>query len=460
MKHLHKAFALFLVFAFFLPITVYGAENESGQKSSEYEGYLISITDGTVPDTDDLEEIAPDVYLTEDKALVNALLENGVAECAEPNYSVSLFDLEEDMTWSYQAVGGPEAAYYGLDGSGVRIAVIDSGVDKSNANLTGANFAAAYDYLNSTEEITDDVGHGTFVCQILAGSGNSGVLGIARGAELVPLKCFSSYEGSVSSIISAVYNAVDVYHCDIINMSWGMQEKSLFLETALQYAYQAGAILVSAAGNVTTQNPQGTIIYPAAYPEVIGVGSVDNTLTVAHTSQCTKAVTVCAPGESIAVSSLSGFPVTCSGTSFACPYVAAELALLKQLIPEINNDTAFSLLRERAIDLGEAGYDTSYGYGFVRFTELLGQGYSILCETDNGVLVSGWMKNIGGGSIIAASYNQSGEMLACTVQTVQNDLEPFEISPAAGEDVKEIRLFYSDFNCIPVTAKQVFSIEN
>lgn len=446
--------ALLLAAVILLPVTARGAEPES----TEYDGYLIEMADRAAPKSGSLEQIAPNVYLTEDKGLAEALLESGLAECVEPNYLVSLCSAE-GANQPYEAVGGPVAAEYGLDGRGVRIAVIDSGVDADNANLTGAAIAEGYDYIRSTVKMTDTVGHGTCVCQIIAGSGDRGVRGLARGAEIVPLRCFSSTEGSLSEIISAVYDAVDKYHCDIINMSWGFEDNSRLLEKALTYACDAGVVLVAAAGNVSSKYPQGTVLFPAVYPNVIGVGYVDGELSASETSQHTAAVTVCAPGNKIAMASLTGASTAQSGTSFAAPYVSAELALLKQLAPGLDGDTALSLLRERAVDLGEAGYDTSYGYGFARFPELLGQSFGLFRTEENALTLEGWLKSEDGG-VIAASYDVSGRMLSCRAVGAAGKVSPYRFIFTPAEETYELRLFYTDSACSPAAGKDVFVTES
>lgn len=457
-KNLFRAFLLWLAFLIAMPANAYGIEDAGfGPMTTEYDGYLIAMSDGVVPNTASLECIAPDVYLTEDEEFANELLDTGYADYIEPNYTISLFSLAEDANWPFEAVGGSDAASLGLNGNGVRIAVIDSGVDKENVNLTGVKFLDGYDYLKHTSDMIDTVGHGTYVCQVIAGSGDLGVRGIAREADLVPLRCFSATDGSVSDIIAAVYDAVDVYHCDIINMSWGMEEDSVFLNDALKYAFDAGTILVAAAGNVDRKAAQGTIFYPAAYQEVIGVGSVDQSLSISDASQQTEAVFACAPGEGIVMASLSGVLSSQSGTSFAAPYVSAELALLKQLDSNLNAESTFSLLQERSVDLGEEGYDVSYGYGFAEITELLGQSWCQVERGETALKLTGWLRNANGGCVISAMYEESGKMLDCALTGFETSISGFEFTYET--EAAEIKLFFVDQYFAPLTKHMVFSLE-
>lgn len=440
-------FAL-LVIVIALPIKAF-AYLSNNESETNLNGYLVKAEIDTTSTDSTLRHIAADVYYTEDETTAYKMLQNGYAEYVEPDYAVSLFSLENDMSWSYEMAGGADAESLNLSGDGVRIAVIDSGVDVNNINLTGASIDVGYDYLDQIPEgRTDTVGHGTYVSQIIAGSGELGVVGFARKAELVPLRCFSATKGSVSDIIAAIYDAVNVYHCDIINMSWGMKEDSAFLLEALEYAFNSGVILVAAAGNVDRNTPQGTIFYPAAYPEVIGVGSVDSSQTISETSQHTDAVFVSAPGAGISLTSLSGKLTVQSGTSFATPYITAELALLKQLNSSIDGRAAISLLRERSIDLGDEGYDTSYGHGLATITQLVGQMWYAIEKNDTLWKLTGWFRNENGSYVIPALYDSSGKMLECYLSGSELSLNRFEFK--FGTDIESFKLFIVNHDFVPL----------
>ena len=453
-----RSYLLFLTIFSFLPSAVYGLENASFEPETiEYDGFLIAMADESMPDEFPFEFVAPDVYYTDDEDAAHELLQKGYAEYVEPNYAVSLFSSEDDVNWAYDLVGGPDAKLLGLGGEGVKIAIIDSGVDVNNMNLRGAKIVEGYDYLEHTPEQTDTVGHGTYVSQILAGSGDLGVAGIARDAELIPLRCFSATKGNISDIIAAIYDAIDVYHCDIINMSWGMTESSAFLEDALKKAYSEGIILVAAAGNVSKTVAQGTLYYPAAYPEVIGVGAVKKTSVVSSTSQQTEAVFVCAPGEGIEMASLSGVLGAQNGTSFSAPYVTAELALLKQLDSSLDAESAFSLLRDRSVDLGKEGYDVSYGYGFAEINGLLGQSWCQVEKSETELKLTGWLRNADGGRVISTLYEESGKMLDCAFTGFETSISGFEFT--YGAEAAEIKLFFADPYFTPLTEHVVISLQ-
>ena len=383
-------------------------------KDAEYEGYIVKIenTASLFSDigADGVQWLWEDTYIADSEHALNKLLSTGNVSFYEPNYVASLFDVDSDG-WAYDTLAADYPACYGLDGGGVRVAVIDSGVDLTNSNLEDAHIQTGCDYIENTDRMTDDLYHGTKVTQIIAGDADgNAVTGIARGASVVPLRCFSQTDGGTAAMLAqAIRDAVDVYHCDIINMSWGMPNESQILHEAIQYAADAGAILIAAAGNVSWQYPQGTVMYPAAWDEVIGVGAVSRSLAVSNYSQRTEAVYVAAPGEKLTFVNEIGRTVTDSGTSFAAPCIAAEAAVLKQLAPWLDGDDVMRLIQERAVDLGETGFDTAFGWGITPLDSLLSDHWGTLIGGEP-VKVGGW--RLGDGSMVAAEYDEDGKMLS------------------------------------------------
>lgn len=422
-----------------------------------YDGYLVGISEELpllFSEENGLQAVAPGVYRTDSAAVARALLRDGTAAYMEPDYMVSLFDADEES--ALQAVDGYDmlqiayANRLGLDGTGVRIGVIDSGLDSENLNLQAANIQPGYDYIIGREEMSDNVGHGTRVAQVIVGSGaNGAALGIAGAAELVPLRCFGSgVSTQISDVVQAIDDAVNVYNCDVINMSWGLKGDSETLRTAVENAADAGVILVAAAGNVIATAPQGTVMYPAAYDAVIGVGSVDSKLTVSPKSQQTEAVFTCAPGVNIPFVPTGGRgTVLDSGTSYASPCVAAMAALAKQASPNCSVAGMCEVLRERAADLGEPGYDVAYGHGMADAVTLFGSTWCRMEQTDGMVREAGWFRRDGGGTIVTAQYNEAGKLCGTQVRTTEKDLFGLtQQTPISGR----ISLFFLDHTWKPV----------
>ena len=189
-----------------------------------------------------------------------------------------VFAADAAERWENEMVGAAFAAQAGFDGRGVRVAVIDSGAAPLGA-LPG--LAASADYTGSGGA-ADSVGHGTFIAGIIAGSdAASGYRGAAPGAEIVSLKCFSSDNAGVPAAAAAIRDAVDVYGCRVINLSFGQKTDDDELRQAVEHALGKGAVIFAAAGNGGSED----LYYPAAYEGVIAVNSVDRVGAPARDAQ-------------------------------------------------------------------------------------------------------------------------------------------------------------------------------
>ncbi|QHQ59506.1 S8 family serine peptidase [Anaerocolumna sedimenticola] len=170
---------------------------------------------------------------------------------------------------AFNVVTGP--AINTITDSKVKVAIIDSGVDYSEDVdvYMRKNFIPGEDDVSIIYE--DGLGHGTSVSGIIAAKDNDiGITGINPDVELYSAKVLDrNNTAPVSRVVEAIYWAID-NDVNIINISFGTTHESAALEQAIQDAYDAGILLIAAAGN------NGTIEYPAAYDEVIAVGSVDS----------------------------------------------------------------------------------------------------------------------------------------------------------------------------------------
>lgn len=230
-------------------------------------------------------------------------------------------------------------------GYGVRVGIIDSGVNAINGNvLEGLNF------LEKSTDTTDKKGHGTTIASIISV--------IAPNAKIIPLKCTELNQiNDNSAIITAIYKAVDDFDCDVINVSIGMPD-SEELKAAIDYAVNKGAIIVSAVGNDGELSYKASkVYYPAGYENVVGVGSVDENNVASGFSQKNNSV----------------FVVTSSkeqGTSFAAAKISGAAAIAKSFNKQMSVLHFMKYVKEASIDMGNEGYDVSYGNGVLDF-ELL-----------------------------------------------------------------------------------------
>jgi serine protease len=317
---------------------------------------------------------------------------------AEPNYyAKALFipnDELYDLQWNLgsQASGGirMEEAWELSDGSGVTVAVIDTGIAYENyqqyvqaPDLANTRFSEwGYDFVNRDTHPNDDNGHGTHVAGIIAQSTNNGigVAGIAFGATLMPIKVLDSDGlGSYADIASGIRWAADK-GAQVINLSLGGSQPSSVLKDALAYAYGKGVTIVAAAGNDGSKK----LCYPAAYDDyVIAVGATCSDKTAADYSNHGKGLDLMAPGGFDETGAIVGDgilqqtfnPLTRDvsdfgywpyiGTSMSSAHVARVAALVIARGSATTPSQVRQALQETALDLGEYGWDKTYGWGLV-----------------------------------------------------------------------------------------------
>lgn len=295
----------------------------------------------------------------------------------QEDYPVNISSTTKSLTalttfpdWGVNDIKAPASWQSGLTGAGTKIAIIDSGSGPHEDLIVKGGTNVIFD--SATTSYADDNGHGTHVAGIIAAQGLNGYAkGAAPGASIYAVKALDSAgNGYTSDVISGIDWAIE-NGMNIITMSFGTSESDISLEDAVNTAYNDGILVVGAAGN--DGNSEGTGInveYPANYDSVIAVGAVDSTNTRASFSATGSKIEVSAPGVDITSTYLNDGYAQMSGTSMAAPFVAADLALLKQKYPDYTNAQLRQLLDNYVVDLGEAGRDPLYGYGLIVAPEL------------------------------------------------------------------------------------------
>jgi subtilisin family serine protease len=395
---------------------------------------------------DSADEIyAPEgLYKVDDLDLVEQMRERGILVYAEPNYLVVLDSSVADTTsyssylWHLNTIGARYAqdnAITGVTQSGeqVRVGVIDSGLYPDHEAFRDLTIVEGTNYCVEKEDAdrhdtTDTVKHGTFVTGVIAASLNSrGVVqGIAPDVEIVPLKCFDDKTGSVALIIEAIYDAVDNYQCDVLNMSFAVEGKLsdlTSLTNAIGRAADDGIILVAAVGNLSSSTGNDPLQYPAGYDSVIGVGSVDSDKVVSSFSYENESVFVSAPGENIyGVNTKSSYSYAIgSGTSYAAPMVTAAAALALSVDPTLTPEEFKTLLADTSEDLGDEGYDYAYGYGMLRVDNLLQtmlDDWLVTGDASTGYTLSVWRQGLEPFEevqVAEVAYDDTGRMLSFSV---------------------------------------------
>lgn len=238
--------------------------------------------------------------------------------------------------WQHYAVGSFFAWNARYKGQGVKVAVIDSGLDSNHEDIKGVQY---YNAITGTEgsapEKTGNHGHGTHVAGIIGAVSNNGKggSGIAPEAQIYGLKVFDGAGAKSSDIARAINHATNTYKVDLINMSLGGPGCSGDEYAAILNAINKGTAIIAAAGNDGSK----TKSYPAAIPEVICVAATDKNNARASFSNYGAWVDLCAPGVDI----YSTLPTTIntagygfmSGTSQATPVVTGTAAVVLSANP-------------------------------------------------------------------------------------------------------------------------------
>jgi hypothetical protein len=348
---------------------------------------LRDMLDEGVIDARYIDAIEPDVPIFPDAASLSPFVPDDPLYNLDQKSYAQLIGLPE--LWALDRRGDP-AVTVGVIDSGLRIDHIDMDSDMV-FSTPDHNYIRSHDdidpgdpdYGNESNWTPDNDSHGTFVASIIAAQLDNGLCmaGSQPGVKIVPYKVFDKgRDGNLSDLLAALGDAINE-ELDVVNMSLGMSEEDIssaskgFLSELCQEAVDSGMLVIAAAGN----GGDDTLHYPAAYPQVVGVGSVDKDGIHSAWSQTGENVYVCAPGEDVTglKHTTNGAVAVSSGTSFASPYVAAAAALAKSLRPEITQSGFMQVLRETSRDMGLSGKDRLYGYGLVDFVDLY---YSIGCK--------------------------------------------------------------------------------
>ena len=284
----------------------------------------------------------------------------------EMDGKVHALDAELDNSWGVKRIGAGVVHGYNK-GTGVKVAIIDTGIDYTHPDLDANYKEGGLDYVNGDSNPMDDNGHGTHCAGIVAAEDNEeGVVGVAPEAHLYAVKVLDSGgSGYLSDVIAGIQWSMD-NGMQVISMSLGTDTDYQSLHDACDEAYAAGIVVVAAGGNDYLRRGRAefdTVDYPARYDSVIAVGATDSNDEKASFSSTGPDVELAAPGVDILSTYLTGRYAYMSGTSMACPHVAGTAALVMVSEPTFTNVDVRQRLQATAEDLGDPGWDTWYGYG-------------------------------------------------------------------------------------------------
>ncbi|MFF3553383.1 S8 family serine peptidase [Streptomyces tsukubensis] len=262
-------------------------------------------------------------------------------------------------------------------GKGIKVAVIDTGVNPATPSLKG-QVLKGRDFTDTAGEATDDyTGHGTTMAELIAGTGRGGGLrGLAPGVKIVPMRISDTelqnkQKVNARDMPDAIRAAADS-DVHIISMSMGSEFSNMETRAAVEYAWSKGKLFFSSAGNNAKRGNKPE--YPAAYPDVVGVASADRKGSVAEYSQHGDNVDLASPGDDIPGWCDATFKSYCEsgGTSSATALASAAAALVWSANPDWTGNQVLRVLIDTAGRSWAKGTRSNYlGHGLIRPGQIL-----------------------------------------------------------------------------------------
>lgn len=315
---------------------------------------------------DEIERIAENPDVTE-------IVENVILQIPPIDAGESTWEEELDL-WNHRVIGLDEIEDTGLSGAGIRVGHLDTGIALDTPELEGkitawAEFGPLGEKVDSEPHDSHSLGHGTHSASIIAGE----TVGIAPGVSLLSALVLPDGTGTLEQILAGMQWVLDPDGdpqtddgAQIVNMSWGMSEKSTILREAIDNMIALGVLPVAAIGNsiISTSCP-GNI------PGVVGVGAVgeDDLFapyssggTVCWEDFCVLKPDLSAPGNLIWGAQPGGGYRLITGTSAAAPHVTGSAALLLEY-SDLDIAHLKNYLFHTSTDLGFPGHDPRYGRG-------------------------------------------------------------------------------------------------
>ncbi|MEU1127111.1 type VII secretion-associated serine protease mycosin [Streptomyces sp. NPDC005899] len=290
---------------------------------------------------------------------------DGSGECTFP-----MKEQFEGRPWPLQRVMLDEL-WQDTRGKGVRVAVIDTGVDNANPQLEGAvDASAGRDLLKGgkADGTTDEVGHGTKVAGIIAARPRKGTgfVGLAPEATIIPIRQNDEKNSGKDTTMATAIDHAIAKGADVINISQDTTKpltEDSALGRAVARALAEEIVVIASAGN---DGMDGKLkkTYPAAFPGVLAVASSDRNNERAAFSQAGEFVGVAAPGVDIVSTVPGNGQCTDNGTSFSAPYVAGVAALLVAKYPAWKPHEIVARIEQTA-ERSVTGHDDFVGWGVV-----------------------------------------------------------------------------------------------
>jgi subtilisin family serine protease len=261
--------------------------------------------------------------------------------------------------WHLAKIGAP-AAWDTSTGSGVTVAILDSGVDGTHPDLS-AKMVPGWNFYDSNSNTSDVYGHGTIVAGAAAAATNNstGVASVAGGAKIMPMRVTDTSGIAYASSLSQALTWAADHGARVASISFQGVAASATVQSAASYFRSKGGVVIVAAGNTGTQDSTA----PSDLMTV--VSGTDSNDVIASWSTYGSFVDIAAPGVNIYSTVRGGGYGAYSGTSMATPLVAGTAALILARRPDFAPAQVASTLYSSATDVGAVGTDIYYGHGRV-----------------------------------------------------------------------------------------------
>ena len=321
--------------------------------------------------------------------------------------------VRDQQLWVLDMMRVPDA-WQVTEGSGVIVAVIDSGVNSGVSDLAGSVINGP-DYTRvGTSPNNPDWGlHGTWMASMIVGHGNDGgpgeigpdgIVGVAPEAKVLSIRVIPDKEDPgyqaynkepeqqiQDELAEGIMKAVKD-HARVISMSIGYSAPSGAVRAAIDYAYQHGTVLVASSGNSGDNDTQhaahstsmAPVSFPAEYPGVLGVGAVTESGQPANFSSGNLSVQIAAPGKGVPAQGRNGLYYTVDGTSPACALVAGVAALIESRYQGISPALVTQAMTSTAVQNPPGGYDVLTGFGVVDASAALAKAGQLMKERHQG----------------------------------------------------------------------------